>query len=159
SLENRTEVKAALGLDPRRRYVICVARFHPVKDHATLLRAFAEVVRAVPDVDLLLAGDGPLRSDLETLAVTLGVADRVHWLGVCNDVPRLLDASDVFAMTSLSEAASLTLLEAMASALPVVVTQVGGNPELVNEGEHGFLVPRGDATSAATAILALLTDP
>jgi len=83
----------------------------------------------------------------------------VKFLGVRHDVPELLGASNVFALTSVSEAASLTLLEAMASALPVVVTQVGGNPEIVREGVDGFMVRRGDASAATRRMLSLLEDP
>jgi glycosyltransferase involved in cell wall biosynthesis len=156
---DRDELRRRLGLDPTRLYVICVARFHPVKDHATLIDAFARVAASRGDIDLLLAGDGLLRSDLEDRARRLGVASRVHFLGVRSDVPDLLQAADVFALTSLSEAASLTLLEAMASALPVVVTDVGGNPEIVRNEVDGLLVARGDAVGAARALLALLGDP
>lgn len=156
---DRADARAALGLDPARRHVTCVARFHPVKDHATLLRGFAHLAHAHPDVDLLLAGDGPLRADLEHLAADLGVAGRVRFLGVRSDVPALLRATDVFALTSLSEAASLTVLEAMASSLPVVVTAVGGNPEMVRNEVEGLLVPRGDHSALAAALLRLLDDP
>jgi glycosyltransferase involved in cell wall biosynthesis len=110
-------------------------------------------------VDLLFVGDGPLRGDLERLAQSLGVAGRVRFLGVRFDVPDLLRAADIFALTSVSEAASLTLLEAMASGLPVVVTRVGGNPEIVRDGVDGLLVPRGDDQAAAAAFLRLLDDP
>lgn len=151
-------LRRELGLDPSRRYVACVARFHSVKDHATLIRGFAGVARAFPDVDLLLAGDGPLRADLERLVKELGVQDRVLFLGVRSDVPRLLQAVDIFAMTSLSEAASLTVLEAMASGRPVVVTAVGGNPELVRHEREGLLVPRGDAGATTEALRRLLED-
>jgi glycosyltransferase involved in cell wall biosynthesis len=157
--EDRAGLRRRLGLRPDRRYVVCVARFHPVKDHATLLRAFAEVAAARADVDLLLAGDGPLRGELEQTAARLGVADRVRFLGVRGDVPDLLRAADVFALTSVSEAASLTLLEAMAARLPVVITAVGGNPEIVRDGREGLLVPRGDAPAAAVALLRVLDDP
>jgi glycosyltransferase involved in cell wall biosynthesis len=78
---------------------------------------------------------------------------------VRSDVPRLLQASDLFTLMSLSEAASLTLLEAMVTALPIVVTSVGGNPEMVRDGREGLLVPRGDAEAAARAMLRLLDDP
>src|SRR5262249_9691881 len=128
---NRNVLRQRLGLDPQRRYLACVARFHPVKDHATLVRAFAAVAVARDNVDLLVVGDGPLRGDLEGLSRRLGVGGRVRFLGVRSDVPDILRAVDLFAMTSVSEAASLTLLEAMASELPVVVTAVGGNPEIV----------------------------
>ncbi len=156
---DRHALRQRLGLDPARRYVMCVARFHPVKDHATLLRAFAQVAPGCPDADLLLVGDGPLRGELERQAQGLGIADRVRFLGVRSDVPDLLRAADVFTLLSVSEAASLTLLEAMASCLPVVVTAVGGNPEIVREGCEGFLVPRGDAAAAGAAFQRLLLDP
>lgn len=155
----REDAKARLGLELGRRYVSCVARFHPIKDHAMLLRAFAVVASQVADVDLLLAGDGPLRSELEAQTAALGLASRVHFLGVRRDIPDILRASAAFALTSINEAASITLLEAMASEVPVVVTRVGGNPELVDEGEQGLLVPRGDASAAASALLTLLADP
>jgi len=153
------DVRRRLGLRLDRRFVTCVARFHPVKDHAMLLRAFAQVAASVPDVDLLLAGDGPLRATLVAQAAALGIEGRVQFLGVRDDVPDLLRASDVFTLTSISEAASLTLLEAMACRLPVVVTAVGGNPEIVEHGRHGYLVPRGDDVAAAEAIRQLLEDP
>jgi glycosyltransferase involved in cell wall biosynthesis len=156
---DRTVLRERLGLDPRRRYVATVARFHPVKDHATLLRAFAGVATELADVDLLLAGEGPLRPDLERLATELGIDGRLRFLGVRSDVPELLQASDVFALASVSEAASLTLLEAMASGLPVVVTNVGGNPEIVRHGVEGILAPRGDAPAIAAALRTLLDDP
>ena len=153
------EARRRLGLPLDRRFVTCIARFHPVKDHAMLLRAFARVAATVPDADLLLAGDGPLRDALAAQAVASGIETRVRFLGVRDDVPDLLRASDVFAMTSITEAASLTLLEAMACRLPVVVTAVGGNPEIVQHDRHGFLVPRGDDAAAAEAICRLLQDP
>jgi glycosyltransferase involved in cell wall biosynthesis len=156
---DRAGLRARLGLDPARRSVVHVARHHPVKDQATLLRGFAGVATDVPDVDLLLAGDGPLRGDLEALAGSLGVADRVRFLGVRRDVPDLLRAADVFALTSVSEAASLTLLEAMATGLPAVVTAVGGNPDVVRAGVDGLLFPRGDAAGCAAALRRVLTEP
>ena len=156
---DRDALKRQLGLDPARRYVTIVARFHPVKDHRMLLEAFQWVVPGRPDVDLLLVGDGPLRDELTAQAEGLGMTERVRFMGVRSDVPELLAASDIFALTSVSEAASLTLLEAMASRLPVVVTDVGGNPELVRGGIDGLLVPRGDAQATAKAINTLLDDP
>jgi glycosyltransferase involved in cell wall biosynthesis len=156
---DRAALRRGLGLDPGRNYVIHVARCHPVKDQAMLLRAFREVAAARGDVDLLFAGDGPLRPDLEALAGQLGIADRVRFLGVRHDVPDLLNAADLFVLTSVSEAASLTLLEALAARRPVVVTAVGGNPEIVRDGVEGLLVPRGDFQAAGQAMLKLLGDP
>ena len=154
----RSEAKARVGLDVTRRHVACVARFHPIKDHAMLLHAFKEVADRVADVDLVLAGDGPLRAELTALVEELGIVSRVHFLGVRGDVPDVLRAADIFALTSIAEAASITLLEAMASELPVVVTDVGGNPEIVDHGVHGLRVPRGDASGAAAALITLLAD-
>jgi L-malate glycosyltransferase len=153
------DIKRHVGLPTDRRYVACIARFHPVKDHDTLLRAFSRLAVDWPDVDLLLAGDGPLRPTLVSLCESLGIARRVRFLGVRDDVPELLQAAEVFTLTSVSEAASLTLLEAMASSVPVVVTAVGGNPELVTHGVHGLLVERGNVEGLAAALARLLADP
>lgn len=159
SSATRSDFRQRLGLTPGRRYIANVARFHPVKDQAMLLRAFAGVAAQRADVDLLLVGDGPLRGELEALVRQLEIASRVQFLGVRADVPDILAASDAFVLTSVSEAASLTLLEAMASRLPVVVTAVGGNPEIVRHEKEGLLVPRGDALALAAALLRLLNDP
>jgi glycosyltransferase involved in cell wall biosynthesis len=156
---DREAVLRRLGLDPSRRYIGSIARFHPVKDHAMLLNAFARVAAAQDDADLMLVGDGALRGTLMELARSLKVESRVHFLGIRSDVPEVLQTLDAFALTSLSEAASLTLLEAMASRVPVVVTQVGGNPELVRDGIDGLHVPRGDAEATARALLRILRDP
>jgi len=158
-VQDRAALKAQLGLDPARRHVICVARFHPVKDHRTLIAAFAQVAGEIDDVDLVLAGDGELRGAIESQIREAGLDARVRLLGVRRDVADVLRACDVFALTSVSEAASITLLEAMGSGLPVVVTAVGGNPELVRHGTDGLLFPRGDAGAGADALRRILGDP
>ena len=112
-----------------------------------------------PDTDLLLVGDGALRGELERQCRDLGLSSRVRFLGVRDDVADILRAVDVFALTSVSEAASITLLKAMGSGLPVVVTAVGGNPEIVRDGIDGLLAPRGDAQAIGTALTRLLEDP
>lgn len=156
---DRDALRQRLGLDPRRQYVVIVARFHPVKDHATLLTAFATVARRHPDADLVLVGDGPLRGDIERQIRESGLVGRVRLVGVRSDVPDWLKAADIFTLSSVSEAASITLLEAMACQLPSVVTRVGGNPELVRDEVDGLLVPRGDAPGFARAIGRLLETP
>jgi len=150
--------KEDTGLEPHRRYLIHVARHHPVKDQPTLIRGFALAAPDLPGVDLLMVGDGPLRGELENLAVELRVPDRVKFLGIRTDIAELMRAADAFALTSLSEAASLTLLEAMASSLPAIVTNVGGNPEIVRHEQEGLLFPRGDAVGCADAIRRLFRD-
>jgi L-malate glycosyltransferase len=152
-------LKEKLGLEPHRKYIIHVARHHPVKDQPTLLRGFAAAADDLPGVDLLMVGDGPLRGELEHLAVELRVPTRVTFLGIRTDIPDLMRAADVFALTSVSEAASLTLLEAMASGLPAVVTNVGGNPEIVRHEREGVLVPRGDFAACGVALRRLFRDP
>lgn len=156
---DKAELRRQLGLDPERRSIVHVARHHPVKDQTTLIRGFAPVAREYADVDLVMVGDGPLRGELEKLASELGVAERVRFVGIRADVPNWLRAADLFALTSLSEAASLTLLEAMAAGLPVVVTDVGGNPEIVRPDREGLLFPRGDAERCADCFRQLLDDP
>ncbi len=155
---DRREIRAELSLAADRKYIATVARFHPVKDHPTLLSAFARVVSARADVDLLLVGDGPLRPQLEAQAQSLGITDRVKFWGVRRDVPKILQAIDLFVLPSLSEAASLTLLESMACECPVVVTDVGGNPEIIREGQDGLRVPRQKPEAMAAACLRLLND-
>jgi len=156
---DRAALKLRLGFDPARRYLAHVARHHPVKDQAMLLGGFAQAAPSLPDVDLLMVGDGPLRPDLERLTRGLGIAARVKFLGIRRDVADVLRAADAFALTSVSEAASLTLLEAMATGLPALVTNVGGNPEIVRDGVDGLLVPRGDAAACGAAIVRLFREP
>lgn len=156
---DRPALRERLGLDQDRKFIIHVARHHPVKDQATLLRGFAAAVPDLPGVDLLMVGDGPLRAELESLAIDLRIRDRVKFLGIRSDIPDLMRAADVFALTSLSEAASLTLLEAMASGLPAVVTEVGGNPEIVRHDQEGLLFLRGDTIGCAAGFRRLFREP
>jgi len=146
-------------LNSARRYVVHIARFHPVKDHVTLLKAFQQVAEIFNDVDLLLVGDGPSRNDMEEFVRELHLQNRVRFLGIRQDIPAILRASKVFVLTSLSEGAPLTMLEAMAAGLPVVVTAAGGMPEIVREGVDGLLTPRGDDQAIAAALSRLLGDP
>lgn len=155
---DREALRAEQGIGPDDPVVGIAARFAPVKDHATLLRAFARVRGALPAAKLVLAGDGPLREDLERQAAELGLADAVRFLGVRQDVPDLLLTWDVFCLSSLSEGTSVTLLEAMASRLPAVTTAVGGNPEIVADGVTGLLAPRGDDEALGRALVEVLSD-
>lgn len=161
----RAALRDRLGLDQDRPYAACIARFHEVKDHATLIRAWARVHEQLPEAELLLVGDGEERANIENLITKLSstgnsqLASRISLLGIRNDVPDLLRAIDVFTLTSVSEAASLTLLEAMASECPSVVTDVGGNSEHLRHGVDGYLAPRGDDLKLAECLLALLRKP
>jgi N-acetyl-alpha-D-glucosaminyl L-malate synthase BshA len=138
--------------------IVQVGNLRSVKDHPMALRAFARIVRARPDAILLLAGDGPDRERLQALAKQLQIAGQARFLGAVREIPSLLAAADVMLMTSLSEAHSVSLLEGMASSLPIVATCVGGIPETVVNGETGLLAPRSDDETLAKHLLALLGD-
>lgn len=135
-----------------------IARMNnPVKNYPGLLRAAARLLPKFPNLDFLLAGDGPLRPELERQARELGLASHVRFLGDRRDVPGLLASLDVVVSSSLSESLSNSIIEAMAAGLPVVATRVGGNPELVRDGETGLLVPPDDDEALASALERLLT--
>lgn len=120
-----------------------VARLVPVKNHDLLLRAFKKLKEKESGAatSLTIVGDGPLRADLEKLASQLGLMNFIEFMGSRRDVPEILRDLDIFVLSSKSEGFSLTLLEAMASGLPVVSTDVGGNREIVVDSQTGFLVP------------------
>src|SRR6185295_19728856 len=120
--------------------------------HATLLEAFARFRAAREDAHLTLVGDGDERRALEAQAARLGIAGAVTFAGERHKVAPLLPAFDVFALSSTSEGISLTLLEAAAIGLPIVATRVGGNGEIVADGESGFLVPARDPAAFAHAL-------
>ncbi|MDL5158998.1 glycosyltransferase [Actinomycetospora termitidis] len=152
-------VRGCLGFAPDTEVVVLVARLTHQKDHATALRAFARVRAARARARLLLVGDGPLREDLERLAVELGVSEDVVLTGTRSDIADLLGAADVGLLSSREECAPQALLEAMSSGLPVVATAVGGVPEMVDHGSTGLLVPAGDVGALADALLTVLDDP
>ena len=135
-----------------------VARLSPEKMHQTLLEAFAKLLQTIPSARLLIIGDGPIRSELESSAETLGVMGPAVFLGERKDVPRLLKAFDVFVLASRLEGLSLTLLEAAATGLPIVATDVGGNSEVVVDGKTGRIVPSGDAAALADAMAEVAAD-
>ena len=155
----RAAVRQQLGIGEDQPVVLQVARFHPVKDHATAVRAFADARSQCRDAVLLLAGDGEQRGEIEQLAAQLGVRDHVRFLGERTDVPQLMAAADVFLLSSLSEGVSVTLLEAMAAGLPIAATDVGGNPEVIDAGRTGLLAPRGDDAALAAHLVRLIQNP
>jgi len=136
----------------------CTARLHRKSDHATLLRAFARLSARWPEARLLLVGHGPEGPRLRALADALGVSPRVHFLGEQPDVAPYLAQMDLYVQASMAEGMPNSVLEAMATGLPVVATAVGGTPELVLDGQTGLLVAPGDPSALADALLALLAD-
>jgi sugar transferase (PEP-CTERM/EpsH1 system associated) len=137
--EEIEQTRAEYGCAPDDCVIGTVARFQETKDLPTLVRAFAQLAQKTP-AKLLLVGDGQERAALESLARDLNIPSLVSITGLRHDVPRFLRAMDVFALPSLSEGLPGAVLEAMGAALPVVATNVGTLPELVTEGENGFLV-------------------
>lgn len=151
-------------IDGRRRaglpvdaYLIgCAARMVPVKRHEDLVAAFARVAAAHPDAMLALAGGGPLEQAIRAQVDRSGVRDRILFLGDGCEIPQLLPLFDAFALASSTEGMSNAILEAMACGLPVVATDVGGNPELVQPGLTGYLVPPFQPVEFAVALSDLL---
>lgn len=140
-----------------------VGRLAAVKDQATMLRAVRSMIDDRPElaepVRVLLVGDGPLRKELEQLVRDLGMERSVWFAGDRSDVPDLLRAMDLFVLPSLAEGISNTVLEAMATGLPVVATHTGGNPELVEEGVTGRLFPVGDHRALAEILIRMIEEP
>jgi sugar transferase (PEP-CTERM/EpsH1 system associated) len=135
---------------------ISVARLSPEKDFPTLIRAVALAAEVVPELQLKIVGDGPERPKMEQLIAELGQGSRIELLGERQDIPDLLATAGFFATATLTEGISLTLLEAMASGLPVLATNVGGNPEIVEEDRTGYLVPSGDPEVLAAALIRMV---
>lgn len=155
---------AACPFDPARHWLVgTVGRMQTVKDQLTLAHAFVQALVLAPELRtrlrLVLAGDGPLRARVQAVLEAAGVA-QLAWLpGERSDVPDIMRGLHTFALPSLSEGISNVILEAMASALPVVATDVGGNSELVVQGQTGHLVPAADPHAMALRLMQLAVNP
>lgn len=152
----RSALRRELGIGADARLIGTVGRQERVKNPELLIRAAAPLLG--PDVHLLLAGDGSLAGQLAALSATLPHAESIHLVGRRDDVPRLLSALDVFALSSEAEGLPLVILEAMATGLPVASTAVGGIPAVVQDGRTGVLVPAGDERALREALGSLLGD-
>jgi len=152
-------LREACGIAADDRVVGIVSVLTPVKGHRYFLEAAMRVAWDRPAVKFLVVGDGPLRTDCERLARELGIGDRVIFAGSQPDTAPYLALMDVVVCSSLSEGMSMSLLEAMAMAKPVVATRVGGNPEVVADGATAILVPARDGLALAKQILRLLDEP
>lgn len=154
----RDVARRQLGLGATEFIIGTVGRLDPVKDHLSLLNAFAPIAKRSPKARLLVVGGGPMRQIIESQILSLGFSGQVLLLGDRGDVETIMNALDVFALTSIAEGISNTILEAMASRLPVVATRVGGNPELVQDGTTGQLVEARDVVALTTAFAGYLDD-
>lgn len=135
-----------------------IGRLVPVKNQKMLIMAFAKLVPVFSNIRLIIVGDGPLMGELVELSKTLDVGNRIKFLGQRSDVPQLFCAMDIFSLISDSEGMSNTILEAMSSSLPVVATNTGGNPGLVNNDLTGMLVPVGNVEELADKLARLIED-
>jgi glycosyltransferase involved in cell wall biosynthesis len=156
---DRAEARALFGLVADGPVVGFCGRLSPEKNVPLLLDAFARVRTDHPGATLVIAGDGPERSALGARVAASGLGPAVRFLGYVSDVPGLMAALDVFALSSVTEGTSVTLLEAMVAARPAVVTAVGGNPEIVVDGVTGLLVAPDDVPTFAAALSGLLSSP
>jgi glycosyltransferase involved in cell wall biosynthesis len=153
-------VRAEFGFAQDDPVVGIVAMLRPEKDHVSFLRAARTVVDELPHARFLIIGDGPIRPELEALCSELKLTPNVHFAGSRDDVARLLQAIDVFVLSSVTvECFPISLLEAMACARPAVCSAVGGIPEMINDGETGYLVPPKDPQQLAARLVKLLQDP
>jgi glycosyltransferase involved in cell wall biosynthesis len=156
--ERNAELRRELGITPSARLVAVFSRLNPMKGVEYFLDAAIILAERFPDVRFLVAGDGGSRQELEDRVRRLGFGSRIVFTGFRSDVRELLSEAAISVLPSLSEGTSNTLLESMAAGIPVVATQVGGNPEVIEDGISGLLVPVRDSAALATAVGRLLED-
>lgn len=154
-----TSKKKELGLPLNSRVIVCTGNLRPVKGHRYLMDASSDIIARFPDTHFIFIGDGGLRVEFEKLAQELGLYHNLHFLGKRDDVPELLNLSDICVLPSLSEGFSNAALEYMACGKAVVATKAGGNPELIADEACGILVDAADSKQLSGAIIALLADP
>jgi glycosyltransferase involved in cell wall biosynthesis len=151
-------IRADLRLDGYDHVIGAVGSLYPVKGHIHLIKALPEILRACPKTLLLLVGQGELEQVLKAEVVKRNLDTHVRFLGFRSDVPALLSLFDVFVLPSLSEGLSMALLEAMAAGKPVVATKVGGNSEIVLDGDTGFLIDSESPESISDRVVQVLRD-
>ena len=148
-------LRKQFGFDADALIIGIVARLEWRKDHRTLIHAFSRVVRKVPKARLLVVGDGVLKDELEKLCRDLGIESAIHFAGARADVPAILQAIDIFTLSSLHEGLPIALLEAMAAGRAVVCTKVGEIPRVIIHERTGLLVPPGEIDSLAASLIHL----
>jgi glycosyltransferase involved in cell wall biosynthesis len=154
-IAGRDAVRPYAGGEPR---LLCVGRLIPVKGHLVLLRALAQARGRVPGLVLDVAGQGPLEPALRAYSKELGLSDAVTFLGFVSPIQDALERSAAVVVPSLGEGFGMVALEAMERGRPVIASDVGGLPEIVADGETGFVVPAGDAEALADAMVSIAAD-
>lgn len=156
---DKAQVRSQLGLKTDAQLIATVATLKEQKGHCYLVQALASIAPRYPDLHALFIGDGELKEQLQAQVQSLNLGAQVHFLGNRSDVPELLAASDLFVLPSLWEGLPMALLEAMATGLPIVATEVSGTVQTMIPGETGILTPPGDSQQLAQAIEQLISDP
>jgi len=155
---DRAEVMKEQGWQPEDFLVVSVGRLEPEKNYPVLIQAVAGLTARHPRVRCLLVGDGGLKGELTAMVKSLGLDGVVRLAGRRDDIPEILGAADVFVLASSKEGLPVSLLEAMAAGKAVVVTAVGGMPEVIRTGENGIVVPPGDSAALGAAMERLIED-
>ncbi|NQY35789.1 MAG: glycosyltransferase [Alteromonadaceae bacterium] len=146
------EIRKELAIPKDHTILGTIARFDPIKNHTMMLKAFAQVLQQQPNTTLIIVGDGDERTTIETCIESLKITDKVILTGYKPEPENYLALMDIFLLSSLSEGTSMTLLEAMSLSKPCVVTDAGGNPEVIINNVNGFVTPNGDQNAFANAI-------
>ena len=155
---NREALLDTLGLEVDCRYIGTISRLEPIKNQAMMINAFYKVKQKFVDLKLVLIGDGAKMQDLKNLAISLGIEQDVIFTGFLDNPQCYITLFDIFLLSSFSEGASMTLLEAMSLSKPCVVTNVGGNPEIVIHNETGLVVLSDDVDAFSSSIVELLSN-
>jgi glycosyltransferase involved in cell wall biosynthesis len=155
----RAAAREALGLSPSALVIGCVGRLVPLKNHRIIIGVMPALVAKHPELRLVIIGAGELAAELKAQVQAVGMGEHVVLAGQRSDVGDLLPAFDVFALPSLTEGLSISLLEAGATGLALVATAVGGNPEVVSDGQTGLLVSVDDGPALAAALARLIDNP
>ena len=156
---SRAATRAAWGIPQDAVVIGSVTRLSPQKAPLDFVQAAAQIAQRYPQTYFMMVGDGPLRSEVEALAAQVGIADRLVLTGLRRDVPELMAAFDLFALSSLWEGLPRVLPQAMATSLPIVATACDGSTEAITEGVNGFLAPPGEPAVLAERLCRLLEDP
>jgi L-malate glycosyltransferase len=156
--EAREALRRGLGFEPESFVVGTVGRFDPIKNLPILVESLARACREISTLRGLLVGDGAMFAQVGSLVEQAGMSDRIQMIGFREDARKLIQGMDLFVLSSFSEGTSMALLEAIAAGVPVVVTNVGGNPEVVANGYTGWVVPSDSADDLTAAILEALKD-
>jgi glycosyltransferase involved in cell wall biosynthesis len=157
--EGRAALRGGMSVGDQEFVWLAVGRFEVAKDYPNMLRAFADVRAREPRAVLVIVGQGSLQAEAEALTAELGLREAVRFLGARDDVPAVMSAADGYVMSSAWEGMPMVLLEAAAAGLPIVATAVGGNGEVVRDGESGFLVPARDSEVLRAGMLRLMALP